>query len=122
MDQKNFVTCEHSEKRGDWLRMQNGIMKPHPYCSKCGIVKNVSSDRGKKFSYFVVSLSKLRKILKNKGYKVSEIQIRLIINELKKHDGFEDIWWITFSKQKEIFIETVGKYIRISKDLIASCL
>jgi len=33
--------------------MQNGIIKLHPYCSKCGTVKNTSSDKEKKISYFV---------------------------------------------------------------------
>ncbi len=102
--------------------MQNGILKLHPYCNKCGTMKNVSSDKGKKISYFVASLSKLRKILEKKGYKISDAQIRLIVKELSKVEGFEDTWWITFSKQKEIFISIVGKYVRVSRDVIESIL
>ncbi len=102
--------------------MQNGILKLHPYCNKCGTVKNVSSDKGKKISYFVASLSELRKILAKRGYKISDVQIRLIIKELGEIDGFDDTWWITFSKQKEIFISTVKKYVRVSEDVIEAVL
>jgi len=97
--------------------MQNGVVKLHPYCSNCGTLKNVSSDKGKKISYFIMALSRLRKILNERGYKVSEAQIRLIVKELSETD-FDDVWWITFSKQKEIFIQTVQKYIRVSRDLL----
>ncbi len=102
--------------------MQNGVLKLHPYCNKCGTMKNVSSDKGKKISYFVASLSKLRKILEKKGYKISDAQIRLIVKELREVEGFEDTWWITFSKQKEIFISIVGKYVKVSRDVIESVL
>jgi hypothetical protein len=112
----------HESDKKDWAKMQNGVIKLHPYCNRCGTLKNVSSDRGKKIGYFVAALSRLRKILENKGYKVSDAQIRLIMKELSKIDGFEDTWWITFSKQREIFISVVGKYVRVSKDIIGSVI
>lgn len=114
---------EHEEHpKRVWLNLPNGVIKLHPYCSYCGCVKNVSSDRGKKFSYFVEKLSELKKILKKRGYKVSEVQIRLILKELSEIDGFEDIWSITFSKQKELFIQVVRKHIKVSKYLVESIL
>ncbi len=116
------MDCVHESNRKDWVKMQNGIMKLHPYCNKCGTVKNVSSDKGKKISYFVETLSRLRKILEKRGYKVSEAQIRLIVKELSEIEGFDDVWWITFSKQKEIFIRIVRKYIRVSKDLLEAII
>ncbi len=116
------MLCAHEANRRDWVPMQNRILKLHPYCNKCGTVKNVSSDKGKKISYFVASLSKLRKILEKRGYKVSDAQIRLITKELSEIDGFEDTWWITFSKQKEIFISIVKKYIKVSENVIKSVL
>jgi len=118
------VQCPHEASKNEkvWLKMQNGIIKLHPYCGKCGTVKNVSSDRGKKMSYFVAALSRLKKLLKSKGYKISEAQIRLILKELNEIEDFEDLWWITFSRQKEIFVSVVKKYVRVSNDIIASCL
>lgn len=114
------MDCVHESGKSDWVKMQNGIIKLHPYCNNCGTLKNVSSDKGKKISYFVIVLSKLKRILERRGYKVSEAQIRLIVKELSEIDGFSDTWWITFSKQKEIFITIVRKYIRVSKELIES--
>ena len=116
------MPCAHESNRKVWAKMQNGVMGIHPYCSKCGTLKNISSDRGKKISYFARALSRLRKNLERRGYKISEAQIRLIIKELNEIDGFEDIWWITFSKQKEIFISVVRKYIRVSEDFIESVM
>ena len=112
----------HESDEKDWAKMQNGVMKLHPYCSKCGTLKNISSDRGKKMNYFIIKLSKLRKILKKRGYKVSKVQIRLIAKELSEIEGFDDVWWITFSKQKEIFIQIVQKYIRVSRDFLEAII
>ena len=104
------------------MNTQTGSLKLHPYCGRCGTIKNISSDRGKKFSYFIKALSDLRKVLEKKGYKISEAQIRLIANELSRVEGFSDLWWITFSKQKEIFIDVVRKYVRVSREVIENVL
>ena len=114
--------CIHEAHKKDWLKTSNYVMKLHPYCSKCGTVKNVSSDKGKKMNYFIVALYKLRKNLKRKGYKISEAQIRLIAKELSQIDGFQDTWWITFSKQREIFVKVVKKYVKVSENVIRSAL
>jgi hypothetical protein len=115
------MLCVHeSSNERVWANTQNGVMKSHPYCKKCGTLKNVSSDKGKKISYFIIALSRLRKILRMRGYKISDAQIRLIVKELTEIEGFDDLWWITFSKQKEIFIQVVRKYVRVSKNLVES--
>ena len=117
------VNCLHeADGCRVWLNMQNGIIKLHPYCKICGVVKNVSSDRGKKIGYFVAVLSRLRKVLERRGYKISESQIRLILKELSEFDEFKDLWWVTFSGQREIFVSVVRKYVRVSEDIIRSCL
>jgi hypothetical protein len=104
----------------DWLPMQNGIIKQHPYCGNCGTVKNVSSDKGKNIGYFVNCLSKMKKDLGKKRYKISDAQIRLILKELTEMDGFSDTYWMTFSRQREIFVSVVKKYIKISRQTIES--
>jgi hypothetical protein len=114
--------CNHRAGRKIWLDTQTGGLKLHPYCVNCGTIKNVSSDRGKKMGYFIRALSDLRKVLEMRGYKVSDAQIRLISKELSEYDGFDDLWWITFSKQKEIFVNVVCKYIRVSRELVESVL
>ena len=111
----------HVSNKRDWMKMQNGVIKLHPYCDECGVLKNVSSDKGKKIGYFVNALSKLKKILGNRGYKISDAQIRLIMKELTENE-IEDTWWMTFSKQKEIFVRITKKYIRVSQDLLESVI
>jgi len=81
------------------------------------MVKNVSADKGKKLGYFVNILSALKNNLERRGYKISQAQIRLILNELEKI-GFDDIYSISFSKQREIFLKVVSKYIRVSRERI----
>ncbi len=112
------MDCAHESREKDWVKAQNGVIKLHPYCNKCGTLKNVSSDRGKKIGYFVKTLSKIRKNLRAAGYRVSDAQVRLIMKELSEIDGFDDIWWITFTKQKEIFIRVVKEYINVSKEFL----
>jgi len=77
--------CKHElSSSKEWLPSDNGILKLHPYCRICGVVKNVSADKGKKLGYFVNILSALKRDLEKRGYKISQTQIRLILNELKK--------------------------------------
>ena len=111
---------EHGGK--DWANLPNGIVKLHPYCRRCGTFKNVSSDRGKSIGFFVAVLYKLKSYLGKRGYKISEAQIRLITKELEKMEDFNDLWWITFSKQKDIFIDVVRKYVKVSKDILENFL
>lgn len=112
------MECNHNPGGRDWLSMQNGVIGIHPFCDNCGTVKNISSDRGKKLSYFISSLSSLRKKLGYVGYHVSDAQIRLISNELESREEFQDLWWVTFSRQKELFVSIVQKYVKVSTDLI----
>ncbi len=110
--------CQHNPGGHDWLSMQNGVAGIHPFCDKCGVVKNISSDKGKKLSYFISSLSRLRQNLQKLGYHVSDAQVRLISNELEEKEEFGDLWWVTFSHQKRVYVNTVQKYVKVSPDVI----
>jgi hypothetical protein len=112
------MLCKHELGKREWARMQNGVMKLHPLCRNCGTLKNISSDRGRGIGHFIIALSKLRKILAKRGYRISDAQIRLIAKELSEIDGFTDTWWVTFSKQKEIFIKVVQKYVRVTTEVV----
>jgi hypothetical protein len=114
------LECKHESRGADWLPMHNGVIKQHPYCGNCGTVKNISSDKGKSIGSFTNSLSKMKKELGKKRYKISDAQIRLIIKELSEMDGFTDTYWMTFSRQREIFVSAVKKYIKISRQTIES--
>ncbi len=114
--------CNHiSSVSKDWLPVTSGILKPHPHCKVCGSVKNVSSDKGKRIGYFINALAEMRSFLEKKGYKLTQSQIRLITKELEEK-GLDDVYTLSFSAQKEIFVETVRKYVKISRELVISFL
>lgn len=87
----------------------------HPYCIFCGSIKNVSDDNSKKIGYWINILSKI-----TREYNISQIQKRLVIQELEKNDSFEDIYSITGTAQREFFVKTVKKYCRLSEQIIDS--
>lgn len=101
----------------DWLPMKNGILKLHPYCKRCGVVKDTSSDTGKRLGYFINSLYRLKLYLDVRGYKISQAQMRLILMEFKK-EGYADTYSTSFSYQKEAFVRIVKKYVKVSEDII----
>jgi hypothetical protein len=119
---KPEMKCNH-ENASDriWFPAENHLLAAHPYCSKCGTFKNVSSSRGKRLGYFANVLARLREDLELKGYKVSKAQIRLIMLELERR-GIDDVYALSYSKQKEIFIDIVGRFIRIPRERISSYL
>ncbi|MBO8183276.1 MAG: hypothetical protein H0Z28_10890 [Archaeoglobus sp.] len=111
----------HDSRLRDWLPSSNNILKLHPYCSKCGSVKNVSSDKGKKAGYFVNVLGMLKKDLEKRGYKISKIQIRLIMHEFEKR-GLNDTYSVSFSLQVKEFMNIVRKFVPVSEEKLKAYL
>lgn len=105
-----------------WLPFEmdglNKGLKLHPYCVRCGIVKNISSDRARRTGYYINALSRLGR--RTGG--ITKVQMRLIVKELEGSDGFEDSYSMTGHTQKDIFIYTVKKYCNLSEHLISSML
>jgi hypothetical protein len=89
----------------------------HHWCIHCGLVKNISDDRPKKFGYWMNILSKL-----SHNFSVTQCQRRLMVKELESHEEFEDFYGITGSAQKEIFIKIIRKYCNLSSNSIDSFL
>jgi len=115
--------CSHETSgEGVWYVGDEGVFRPTPVCCKCGTLKNVSIDRGKGIGFYINILAEMRRRLEKETFKVSDSQIRLIINEIKKADGFDDTYWIRGSIQKSIFIKSVQKYSTLSTAFIESFL
>ena len=121
-DDMNCVheSCGNADKV--WLPFEmNGLnkgLKLHPYCVRCGIVKNISSDRARRIGYYVNTLARLGR--RTGG--ITKVQMRLIVKELEGSDGFEDSYSMTGHTQKDIFINAVKKYCNLSEHLISSML
>ena len=111
--------CSHkscgSEERL-WLPVRNdrkSEIAPHPWCVKCGMVKNLSPDRAQKKGYWINILISI-----SHHFNVTQAQKRLVVKELESHDGFDDAYAMTYSSQQKIFVQTVKKYFRLRKETI----
>ncbi|MDD5474851.1 MAG: hypothetical protein PHU34_12020 [Candidatus Methanoperedens sp.] len=88
-------------------------LKSHPYCIKCGAVKNISSDRAKPSGYFMNILSHLP---------VTKVQVRLIAKDIEELGDFDDGFSISSFLQEQIFINLVKKYSSLSEFTIKGAL
>lgn len=95
----------------------NGL-KPHPYCIHCGAVKNISTDKPKTAAYYINLLSKIDRQV----FKLTKVQIRLIVKELESIKNFEDVYSMRRDIQEKIFIKVVKNYCNMSEKYITSIL
>ena len=112
----NHKSCEY-EKR-IWLPIQNrrgSDIALHPWCLKCGLVKNISDDRPHRSGYWTNVLSRI-----TRSFSLTQCQKRLVAKELESHQCFNDIYGVTGSAQKELFVKIVRKYCYISRNYIDS--
>lgn len=109
-----------SSHESHWLPAYNGLIAPHPSCRECGIIKNISPDRARGTGYYMNVLSEMKECGREKLF--TGVQIRLIANELKKTEDFEDAYYMTFENQKQIFVNGVRKYSNLSAGFIESFL
>ncbi len=112
-------SCGASEKV--WLPVEfksRAIgLKPHPYCLDCGVIKNISPDRPRKLGFYINVISSISRF-----HRISQAQVRLIVNELLAVEDFEDGYCMTSAAQEKIFIAIVRKYCNLSEGIIRSFL
>lgn len=113
------MCCNHNscgDKEKVWLPYKyNDLdrgLKPHLYCTLCGVVKMASSEKPRRLGYYVNVVAAL-----NKEFKVTKVQMRLIALELQRLK-IDDIYSIDRCLQEKLFIETVRKYVNISEQNI----
>jgi len=82
-------------------------LKPHTYCTKCGLVKNLSSEKPRSIGYYMNILAEIKQ-----EFKITKVQTRLISKELENAD-LEDDYAIDKHQQEELFVATVEKYINL---------
>ena len=87
-------------------------LKPHSYCVRCGVVKNISPDRAKPMGYYTNILARLG---------ITKVQIRLIAKELERTD-FDDVYSMMRSEQEKVFINAVKTYSKVPEDRIRALL
>lgn len=112
--------CMHESYDVDWLPLLKGdhrlTLAPHPYCHKCGIVRNIGPDRPRKLGHYVEVLSEIERYLRqehSKGgkHKLTEAQKRLVVKEMQEDELFNDLYGVLASAQEERFIEILQEYV-----------
>ena len=90
-------------------------LKPHSYCVHCGVVKKISSKskKAKRMGYYTSILPRLG---------ITKVQIRLIAKELKRIQGFDDVYSMTRKQQEKLFIRAIKKYSSVKEDTIRAFL
>ena len=117
------MSCSHescSHEENIWLPVENSPRSEaalHPWCVHCGLVKSISDDRPKRIGYWTNIISKI-----SNNFSVTQCQRRLMIKELESYEEFEDLYGITGSSQKEMFVRTIQKYCNLSINNIDSFL
>ncbi len=120
--------CKHVECTKDkqvWLPMDNKRasnekttqLKKTPYCEACGVVKSLRIDRAKPIGFYTNVLRDLRMYLEKENKrtggiikKLTAVEMRLIIKEMRNHENFEDDFIRNRRTQIELFIQLVRKF------------
>jgi hypothetical protein len=115
--------CEHhisGSKDKIWLPYyfegRNRGLKPHPYCTECGLIKNLSSDRPHDLGYFINVITKL-----GEHYKIAQVQTRLIALEMEKL-SMDDRFGIDRQEQEKLFIEITTRILNVPARAVSELL
>ncbi|MCD6473975.1 MAG: hypothetical protein J7K47_03605 [Thermoplasmata archaeon] len=109
----NHQSCGKEQRA--WLPLPNGSVAPHPWCVKCGVVKNLTEDRAKKMGYWMNLLAEIAS-----SFGISRAQRRLAALALQAYDGFDDMYSMTGEAQKKVFAKVIKKYFGISESVVYS--
>jgi hypothetical protein len=112
--------CPHSScgrEKKVWLPMDHfdNDIDLHPWCIHCGVIKNISDDRGRKLGYWMNILSRI-----SRRYSLKQVQRRCIAKNLVECEGFDDLYFIKWSVQKQLFMTVVNKYSKIDLNSLES--
>lgn len=94
-------------------------LKSHPFCIKCGMVKNIGSDRAVGSGYFINVISRIEKYIKIPG---ASVRMRLLVKDLEKIEDFEDTYSMSRFEQEKVLINLIKKYYQIPEKTIINFL
>ena len=116
-----MVSCNHEscgKENRVWLPSDAYLKSEavlHPWCKHCGLIKNISDDHPHDAGYWMNILSRIAH-----HFSLKQVQRRLIAQDLNSHDCFGDLYGITGSAKKELFIRIIKKYCNIDMHSIDS--
>jgi hypothetical protein len=83
------------------------------------MVRNIGPDRAVGKGYFINVLSQIEKYLKGPG---SSVRMRLVVQDLKKIEDFDDAYSMSKYNQEKIFINILKKYYQIPERTVQQFL
>lgn len=106
--------CEHKisgSREKIWLTYyfegrERGL-KPHPYCTECGLIKNLSSEKPRSVGYFMNLIAEL-----GSRHKIAKIQIRLIALEMERL-ALDDKFGMDRKQQEDLFVEITTRILNV---------
>jgi len=131
-DEDGGAVCVHEESHKDeaiWVKpdIKEHIHSPtqkRSYCKKCGKIKYLGSARAKKMGFYVNLLKEIQRkgdVLHRRGitkHKLTQVQIRLILKELREDEFFLDNFCNHRYSQWDKFRETLKKYCPLPDEAI----
>jgi hypothetical protein len=112
---KNCGTTEKVWLPYSYNGMERGL-KPHPYCTECGLVKNLSSARPRQMGYFINLISEL-----GRHHKIAQVQVRLMVLEMQRQ-GLADSYGMDRQQQEKLFVVIATRCLNIPERVIARIL
>lgn len=118
-----MLDCEHKlsgSKEKIWLPYyfegrERGL-KPHPYCTECGLIKNLSSERPRSLGFFMNLIADL-----GQRHKIAKTQVRLIALEMERL-ALEDNFGMDRQQQEELFVDIAVKILNVPPRAVSELL
>jgi len=113
------VDCGHDEQV--WLppssvQVEQRALVRKSFCLRCGLVRNVGSDRAQPIGYWTGAVVRIRAALerehKRSPHSIAKLpvaQVRLILKEMLATPGFDDPYAMTRTAQVELVLRAVWK-------------
>ena len=104
----------HTCKKNDYvwfpITSENATdVQKHPWCLKCGTLKNLSEDQPKKLGHWMNLLGQISEELH-----LTQCQKRLISKELSRCDYLQDTFGAFKSSQEKVFWSIVAKHCKVN--------
>jgi hypothetical protein len=133
-DEEEYCVCDHAVSHKDerlWLKpplseRKHSPQQPRLYCKKCGRIKYQGSAIAKDLGFYVNLLKEIQQKVdalyrrKQIRCRMTQAQIRLIVNALKEDDDFLDTFSNQMYTQYDFFKQCVRKYCDIDEYIIDS--
>ncbi len=113
------VDCGHEEMV--WLppssaEVEQRALLRKSFCLRCGLVRNVGSDRARPIGFWTSAVVRIRNALEREHRrspgaiaKLPAAQVRLILREMIATPGFDDPYAMTRSAQVELVLAAIHK-------------